>query len=141
MPACLFSVLCSKVHKCIIPLFVVPVEVLKHSVIATDRPETVVKVGGVEQSPGLPGLLQDWQHDLVPQGRVESQYLLDVTEQLGGLHLGQQTAFLQVQQPAQEQLQKVIQKKMSHQTLCWHKAFKAKGRHVTHHRLNLLHSV
>ncbi|TNN36415.1 hypothetical protein EYF80_053415 [Liparis tanakae] len=124
MPACLLQVLCGKVHKCIIPLFV---EALKHSVIATDRPEAVVEVGGVEQRPGLPGLLQDRQHDLVPQGRVQAQYLLDVAEQLGGLHLGQQAALLQVQQPAQEQLQKGIRQETSHQTRRGHKAFKAKG--------------
>lgn len=70
----------------------------------TDRLEAVVKVRGVEQSAALPGLLQDGQHDLVPQGCVEADYLLDVTEQLGGLHLRQQTALLQVQQPTQEQL-------------------------------------
>ncbi len=72
--------------------------------ITTDRPEAVVQVSGVEQSPGLPGLLQNRQHDLVPQGCVEADDLLDVTEQLGGLHLRQQTALLQIQQPTQEQL-------------------------------------
>lgn len=77
-----------------------------HSVTTTDHPEAMVKVGGVEQSPGLPSFLQDRQHDLVPQGRVEADDLLDVTEQLGGLHLNQQTALLQVQQPTQEQLEK-----------------------------------
>lgn len=55
----------------------------------THRPEAVVEVGGVEQSPGLPGLLQSREHHLVPQGRVEADYLLDVTEELGGFHLGQ----------------------------------------------------
>lgn len=70
----------------------------------TDRPESVVQVRGVQQRPGLPGLLQDGQHDLVPQGGVKLDDLLDVAEQLGGLHLGQQAALLQVQQRAQEQL-------------------------------------
>ncbi len=70
-----------------------------------------MQVGGVEQSAGLPGLLQDRQHDLIPQGRVQTDNLLDVAEQLGGLHLRQQAALLQVQQPAQEQLYRVIQRK------------------------------
>lgn len=78
--------------------------------ITTDRPEAVVQVRGVQQRPGLPGLLQDGQHDLVPQGRVEADDLLDVAEQLGGLHLGQQAALLQVQQPTQEQLQRATEK-------------------------------
>lgn len=73
----------------------------------------MVEVSGVEQSPGLPGLLQDRQHDLVPQGRVEADDLLDVSEQLGGLHLRQQTALLQVQQPTQEQLHRAIGQNMS----------------------------
>lgn len=74
--------------------------------IATHRPEAVVQDGGVKQSPSLPGFVQDRQHDLVPQGRVEADDLLDVAEQLGGLHLRQQATLLQVQQPAQEQLQR-----------------------------------
>lgn len=77
--------------------------------IATDRPEAVVKVGGVQQSARLPGLLQDRQHDLVPQQRVQADDLVDVAEHLGGLHLGQQAALLQVQQAAQEQLQRAVQ--------------------------------
>lgn len=75
------------------------------SVLPTDRPEAVVQVPGVEQGPRLPGFVQDGPHHLVPQGRVEADDLLDVAEQLGGLHLGEQAALLQVQQPAQEQLQ------------------------------------
>lgn len=73
--------------------------------VPTDRPEAVVELRGVQQGPGPPGLLQDGDHDLVPQSRVEPDYLLDVTEQLVGLHLRQQAALLQVQQPTQEQLQ------------------------------------
>lgn len=71
----------------------------------TDRPEAVVQVPGVQQRPGLPGLVQGGPHDLVPQGGVEADDLRDVAEQLGGLHLGEQAALLQVQQPAAEQLQ------------------------------------
>lgn len=63
-----------------------------------------MQVGGVQQGPGLPGLVQDRQHDLVPQGPVQADDLLDVAEQLGGLHLGQEAALLQVQQDAQEEL-------------------------------------
>lgn len=70
----------------------------------TDRPEALVQIGGVQQRPGLSGLLQDGQHDFVPQGRVEADDLLDVTEQLCRLRLGEQAAVLQVQQPAEEQL-------------------------------------
>lgn len=81
------------------------------SVITTDRPEAVVQIGGVQQCPGLPGLLQDGQHDLVPQGRVEVDDLLDVAEQLAGLGLGEQAAVLQVQQPAEEQLHRKKKKK------------------------------
>lgn len=72
----------------------------------TDRPEAVVQVGGVQQGPGLSGLVQHRQHDLVPEGGVEADDLLDVAEQLGRLHLGQQAALLQVQQAGQEQLRK-----------------------------------
>lgn len=79
----------------------------------TDRPEAVVEVSGVEKRPGLPGLLQDRQHDLVPQGGVEEDDLLDVTERLGGLHLRQQAALLQVQQPTQEQLEKNMSWRLS----------------------------
>lgn len=71
----------------------------------------MVKGGGVQQRPGLPGLLQDRQHDLIPQGRVEAHNLLDVTEHLGGLHLRQQTALLQAQQPVHEQLERVKENK------------------------------
>lgn len=67
-----------------------------HSVTTTDRHEAVVELCRVEQSPGLSGLFQDWQHDLVPQGCVEADDLLDVAEQLSGLHLCQQTTLLQV---------------------------------------------
>lgn len=70
----------------------------------TDRREPQVQVRGVQQRPRLPGLPQDGQHDLVPQRGVKLDDLLDVAEELGGLHLGQQAALLQVQQPAQEQL-------------------------------------
>lgn len=76
-----------------------------HFLRATDRPEAVVQVPGVQQRPCLLGLVQGGPHDLVPQGGVEADDLLDVAEQLGGLHLGEQAALLQVQQPAQEQLQ------------------------------------
>lgn len=94
--------------------FVKAVEMIYiYNMITTDRPEALLQVSGVEQSPGLPGLLQHRQHDLVPQGRVEADYLLDVTEQLGGLHLRQQTALLQVQQPTQEQLWRAGEKNMS----------------------------
>lgn len=70
----------------------------------TDHHEAVVQVGGVEERAGLPGLLQDGQHDLVPQLPVKANDLLDVAEELGGLHLRQQAALLQVDQPAQEEL-------------------------------------
>lgn len=63
-----------------------------------------MEAGRIEQGPFLPGLIQDRQHDLVPQTGVEADDLLDVTEQLGGLHLRQQAALLQVQQPTQEPL-------------------------------------
>lgn len=86
------------------------------SVIPTDRPEAEVQIGWVQQCPGLPGLLQDGQHDLVPQGRVEADDLLDVAEQLGGLRLGEQAAVLQVQQPAEEQLHR-NEKYNAHDTL------------------------
>lgn len=102
--------LCGKVHGFLITFFFSPLffggtcgEHI-YAVIATHRPEAVVQDSGVEQSPSLPGLVQDRQHDLVPQGGVEADDLLDVAEQLGGLHLRQQAALLQVQQPAQEQL-------------------------------------
>lgn len=74
------------------------------STTGTDRHEAVVQVGGVEECPRLPGLLQHRQHHLVPQGPVKANDLLDVAEQLGRLHLHQQAALLQVQQPAQEEL-------------------------------------
>lgn len=64
----------------------------------------MVQVGGVEERAGLPGLLQGGQHDLVPQLPVKANDLLDVAEELGGLHLRQQAALLQVDQPAQEEL-------------------------------------
>lgn len=70
----------------------------------TDRHEAVVQVGGVEERSRLPALLQHRQHHLVPQGPVKANDLLDVAEQLGRLHLGQQAALLQVQQPTQEEL-------------------------------------
>lgn len=70
----------------------------------TDRHEAVVQVGGVQECTRLPGLLQHRQHHLAPQGPVEANDLLDVAEQLGRLHLRQQAALLQVQQPAQEEL-------------------------------------
>lgn len=73
---------------------------------ATYRSETVVKVSGVQQSPGLPSLLQGRQHDLGPKGGVEAGDLLNITEQPGGLDLRQQAALLQVQQSTQEQLEK-----------------------------------
>lgn len=76
-----------------------------HFLLPTDRPEAVVQVPGVQQRPGLLGLVQGGPHDLVPQCGVQADDLLDVAEQLGGLHLGEQVALLQVQQPAQEQLQ------------------------------------
>lgn len=72
-----------------------------------------MKVSWVEQGPGLPGLLQHRQHDLVPQGRVEADNLLNVAEELGGLHIRQQATLLQVQQPTQEQLEKVTQRGVS----------------------------
>lgn len=72
----------------------------------TDHHEAVVQVGGVEECTGLPGLLQDGQHDLVPQLPVQADDLLDVAEQLRGLHLRQQAALLQVDQATQEELQK-----------------------------------
>lgn len=75
-------------------------------VIPTDRPEAFVQVPGVQQRPCLPGLVQGGPHDLVPQGGVQADDLWDVAEQLGGLHLGEQAALLQVQQPALEQLQR-----------------------------------
>lgn len=75
-------------------------------VTLTDRGEAVVQVGGVEERVGPPGLLQDRQHDLGPQGPVKANDLLDVAEQLGRLHLRQQAALLQVEQPAQEELQR-----------------------------------
>lgn len=84
--------------------------------IPTDRPEALVQVGGIQQRPGLPGLLQDGQHDFVPQGRVEVDDLLDVAEQLAGLRLGEQAAVLQVQQPAEEQLRR-NKKKNTYETL------------------------
>lgn len=65
-----------------------------------------MQVPGVQQRPCLLGLVESWTHDLVPQGRVQADDLLDVAEQLVGLHLGEQAAFLQVQQAAQEQLQR-----------------------------------
>lgn len=68
--------------------------------------EAVVQAGGVEQRPGLPGLLQDGQHDLVPQLPVEADDLLDVAEEPGGLHLRQQAALLQVDQAAEEELRR-----------------------------------
>lgn len=74
------------------------------STTRTDRHEAVVQVGGVEQCPRLPGLLQDRQHHLAPQGPVKANNLLDVAEQLGRLHLRQQAALLQVEQPTQEEL-------------------------------------
>lgn len=74
------------------------------SAAGTDRHEAAVQVGGVEEGARLPGLLQDRQHHLVPQGPVKPDDLLDVAEQLGRLHLRQQAALLQVQQPTQEQL-------------------------------------
>lgn len=70
-----------------------------------DRHEALVQVGGVQQGPGLPGPVQDRQHDLVPQGPVQTDDLLDVAEQPGGIHLGQEAALLQVQQHAEEELQ------------------------------------
>lgn len=79
-----------------------------HSVTAADRHEAVVELRRVEYSPGLSGLFQHWQHDLVPQGRVETDDLLDVAEQPGGLHLRQQTTLLQVEQATQEQLERAI---------------------------------
>lgn len=75
------------------------------SVLPTDRPEAFVQVPGVQQRPRLPGLVQGGPHDLAPQGGVQADDLWDVAEQLGGLHLGEQAALLQVQQPALEQLQ------------------------------------
>lgn len=77
-------------------IHIILVPVIIHSVTTTDRHEAVVELGRVEQSPGLSGLFQDWQHDLVPQGCVETDDLLDIAEQLGRLHLCQQTTFLQV---------------------------------------------
>lgn len=77
----------------------------------TNHSETMVKVSGVEQSPGLPSLLQGRQHDLGPKGGVEADDLLNIAEQLGGFHLRQQAALLQVQQPTQEQLQEGRHKK------------------------------
>lgn len=73
--------------------------------LVSDHHEAVVQVGGVQECTGLPGLLQDGQHDLVPQLPVKAKDLLDVAEQLGGLHLRQQAALLQVDQPTQEELQ------------------------------------
>lgn len=78
--------------------------IVLHSVLPTDRPEAFVQVPGVQQRPCLPGLVQGGPHDLVPQGGVQADDLWDVAEQLGGLHLGEQAALLQVQQPALEQL-------------------------------------
>lgn len=74
------------------------------STTLTDRHEAVVQVVGVEECTRLPGLLQDRQHHLVPQGPVKANDLLDVAEQLGRLRLRQQAALLQVQQPTQEEL-------------------------------------
>lgn len=79
--------------------------VFLRSVLPTDRPEAFVQVPGVQQRPCLPGLVQGGPHDLVPQGGVQADDLRDVAEQLGGLHLGEQAALLQVEQPALEQLQ------------------------------------
>lgn len=76
------------------------------SVTLTDRGEAVVQVGGVEECAGPPGLVQDRQHDLGPQGPVKANDLLDVAEQLGRLHLRQQATLLQVEQPAQEALRR-----------------------------------
>lgn len=55
---------------------------------------------------GLPGLVQDGQHDLVPQRPVKADDLVDVAEKLRGLHLHQQAAVLQVQQATQEELRR-----------------------------------
>lgn len=83
---------------------------LRRNIFTTDLLEALVQLGGVQQRPGLPGFFQDGQHDLVPQGCVEADDLLDVAEQLGGLHLGQQAALLQVQQPRQEKLWRAAEK-------------------------------
>lgn len=100
--------------------------------LPTDRPEAFVQVPGVQQRPCLPGLVQGGPHDLVPQGGVEADDLLDVAEQLGGLHLGEQAALLQVQQPAQEQLRglggtlsKTPDAKGSPGSLTWRAALRA----------------
>lgn len=74
------------------------------SASAADLDEAVVQAGGVQEGAGLPGRLQDGQHDLAPQLPVKADDLLDVAEQLGGLRLRQQAALLQVDQPAQEEL-------------------------------------
>ena len=70
----------------------------------THRGEAVVEGDGVQQGPGLPCLLQGGQHHLAPQGRVQTHQVLDVAEHLGGVHLRQQAALLQVEEAAQEQL-------------------------------------
>lgn len=62
----------------------------------------------VQQSPILSGIFQHWQHDLGPQGSMKSDNLLDVAEELGGLHLHQQATLLQVQQPTQKQLENIM---------------------------------
>lgn len=80
--------------------------VFLRTVLPTDRPEAFVQVPRVQQRPCLPGLVQGGPHDLVPQGGVQADDLWNVAEQFGGLHLGEQAALLQVQQPALEQLQR-----------------------------------
>lgn len=77
----------------------------------TDRPEAMLQVSGVKQSPGLPCLVQNRQHNLVPQGCVQADDLLDVTEQFGRFHLSQQPTLLQVQQSTQEQLEQWTENK------------------------------
>lgn len=73
-------------------------------------------VSWVQQAPVSACPLQCWQHDLIPQCRVNPHQVLDVAEELGWLHFPQKPEFLQVQQATQEQLHHRAQIQLSAQS-------------------------